>query len=118
VIRKPIAADLTSGTFEIEVSVDLAGLMPSVGMFGKATIQTGRSSQQTVIPYEALIEADGDAAFVYVPTGQNRVRRVPIQIEQFDPERVVVKHGLENVPAFVVANSAFLNEQSTIRIVR
>jgi len=29
-----------------------------------------------------------------------------------------VKDGLENVPAFVVSNSAFLNEQSTIRIVR
>ncbi|GAB2523002.1 efflux RND transporter periplasmic adaptor subunit [Spirosoma aerophilum] len=118
VIRKPVVADLSSGTFEVEVRVDLAGVTPSVGMFGKATIQTGRSSQQTVIPYEALIEADGDAAFVYVPVGQNRVRRIPIQIEQFDPERVVVKHGLENIPAFVVSNSAFLNEQSTIRIIR
>jgi len=98
--------------------VNLAGVTPSVGMFGRATIQTGRSSQQTVIPYEALIEADGDRAFVYVPVGTTRVRRVPIQIEQFDPEQVVVKDGLENVPAFVVSNSAFLNEQSTIRIVR
>jgi hypothetical protein len=100
------------------VRVNLAGVTPSVGMFGRATIQTGRSSQQTVIPYEALIEADGDRAFVYVPVGTTRVRRVPIQIEQFDPEQVVVKDGLENVPAFVVSNSAFLNEQSTIRIVR
>ena len=118
VIRKPVAADAGSGTFEVEVRVNLAGVTPSVGMFGRATIQTGRSSQQTVIPYEALIEADGDRAFVYVPVGTTRVRRVPIQIEQFDPEQVVVKDGLENVPAFVVSNSAFLNEQSTIHIVR
>ncbi|GAB3642000.1 efflux RND transporter periplasmic adaptor subunit [Spirosoma arcticum] len=118
VFRKPTAADPASGTFQVEVKLNLTGTKPSVGMFGRATLQTGRSSRQTVIPYEAVVEANGNDAFVFVPQGKNRVRRVPIVIDRFDDHHVVVKRGLEQVSAVVVSNSAFLNESSTIQIVR
>ena len=118
VFRKPTAADPGSGTFQVDLKLNLGGVRPSVGMFGKATINTSHARQQTVIPYEALIEADGNAAFVFVPVGRNRVRRVPVTIDRFDPQQVVIKQGLEQISAVVVSNSAFLNEQSSIQIVR
>ncbi len=122
VVRKPTAADPGSGTFSVEIALSLAGVKPvihpSVGMFGKARIQTGRSSSHPTIPYEALVEADGNQAFVFTPVGSNRVRRVPIQIDAFNPRQVVVKGGLDSIASIVVANSAFLNEQSIIRIIR
>ena len=116
--RKSTAADPGSGTFGVEVTVTMAGVKPSVGMFGKARIYTGQRTRRTIIPYEALVEADGNNAFVYVPKGRNRVQRVPIVIDQFDERQVVVKQGLEQVSAIIVSNSAFLNEASTIQIVR
>ncbi len=116
--RKSTAADPGSGTFGVEVNVDMAGVTPSMGMFGKARLYTGPPSRRTVIPYEALVEADGHNAFVYVPKGRNKVQRVPIVIDQFDEGHIVVKQGLERVRAIVVSNSAFLNESSTIQIVR
>ncbi|MCU0352237.1 MAG: efflux RND transporter periplasmic adaptor subunit [Cytophagales bacterium] len=117
VFRKPTAADPASGTFQVEIKLDLGNVTPSVGMFGKARIYTSQNNSYTVLPYEALVEADGSDAFVFVPAGNNRVRRVPIQIDRFDEQQVVVKQGLEKVTAVVVSNSAFLNEKSIIKIV-
>ena len=53
-------------------------------MFGKATIVSGITKRSIVIPYDALIEADGNRAFVFVPFDSNRVNRVPVIIKNFD----------------------------------
>jgi hypothetical protein len=87
-------------------------------MFGKATIEVGNKTSLPTIPYDAVIEADGNNAFVFVPIDSSKVKRVPIVIESFNNEGVVVKSGLENVSAIVVSNSAFLNEKSITTIIK
>lgn len=117
VFRKSQAADNTGGSFQVELKLSLGSLTPAAGMFGKAEIYTGASSKAMVIPYDALVEADGDKAFVFAVSGDH-VKRVPIDIAGFDNKQVYVKSGLENVSDIVVSNSAFLNEQSAIRIIK
>ena len=85
-------------------------------MYAKAAIKTNKVISQKWIPYSALIEADGNKAFVYAPYNQTRVKKVPISIESFDNQKVKVASGLENVPEIIVSNTAFLNEQSAITI--
>ncbi len=118
VFRKSQAADPISGSFQVELKLALNGTQPAIGMFAKATIQTTLEKKYTSIPYDALIEADGENAFVFIPEGITKVKRVPIQIASFNNGEVNVKYGLENYNEIIVSNSAYLNEESIIKIIK
>jgi RND family efflux transporter MFP subunit len=118
VFRKSQASDQTSGSFEVELKLLLSGVKPALGMFAKANIKTGEKQMFTPVPYEALVEADGKSGYVFVPNGSDRVRRIPVVIERFDDQQAFVKSGLEGIHNIIVSNSAFLNEKSTIKIIK
>jgi RND family efflux transporter MFP subunit len=118
VFRKSQAADRTLGSFQIELKLKLKDIKPAVGMFGKAEISTNHNENVKVIPYGSLVEADGDKAFVFIPDGANRVRKIPVTISRVDNQQVYLREGLEGVEAIVISNSAYLNEKSTIKIIR
>ena len=87
-------------------------------MFGKAEIATNLDENVKVIPYSSLVEADGNKAFVFTPDGASRVRKIPLTISRFDNQQVYLREGLEDVKEIVISNSAYLNEKSTIKIIR
>jgi len=118
VVRKSQAADPTIGSFQIELKLKLSDIKPAVGMFGKAEISTSRDENVKVIPYDALVEADGDKAFVFAPDGANKVKKVPVTISKFDNQQVYLREGLDGIDQIVISNSAYLNEKSTIKIIR
>lgn len=118
VFRKSQAADQNSGSFEVELKLEMIGMHPAIGMFAKAIIRDNVKKSLFTIPYDALIEADGNKAFVFAPDGNNKVKRIPVTIESFDNKQVYVKSGLENVNEVIVSNSAFLNEKSIINIIK
>ncbi len=118
VFRKSPAAEQGTGSFQVEIKINTGNIKPALGMFGKTIIATNRSSEYINIPYDALIEADGKNAFVFVPISEQRVRKQSILIESFDNRQVRVKKGLEGIKEIVQSNSAFLNENSTIKIVK
>jgi RND family efflux transporter MFP subunit len=118
VFRKSQAADKTLGSFQIELKLKLDDINPAVGMFGKAEISTNQDENVKVIPYGSLVEADGDRAFVFTPDGGNKVKKVPVTISKFDNQQVYLKEGLDGVKEIVISNSAYLNEKSTIKIIR
>lgn len=118
VFRKSQAADRALGSFQIELKLKLADIKPAVGMFGKAEILTHHDENVKVIPYSSLVEADGDKAFVFTPNGTNKVRKIPVTISKIDNQQVYLREGLADVEEIVVSNSAYLNENSTIKIIR
>jgi len=118
VFRKSQTANQTPGSFQIELKLKLDDINPAVGMFGKAEISTNQDENVMVIPYGSLVEADGDKAFVFTPDGVNRVRKIPVTISRFDNQQVYLKDGLDGVKEIVISNSAYLNEKSTIKIIR
>lgn len=118
VFRKSQAADRTLGSFQIELKLKLKDIKPAVGMFGKAEISTNHNENVKVIPYSSLVEADGDKAFVFIPDGANKVRKIPVTISKVDNQQVYLKEGLDGVKEIVMSNSAWLNEKSTIKIIR
>lgn len=115
VLRKSLAADQASGSFQIEVKIEDLDAGQAIGMFGTATIRTG-TKDYVFVPHEAVVEADGRRAFVFTPEDGNKVKKLPIEIEAFDAERIKVTSGLEGVQELILTNSAFLNENSTIII--
>jgi hypothetical protein len=118
IFRKSLAADIGSGSFQVEIKVNCEGISPALGMFGKAQIETNKSQKYQSIPYDALIEADGNKAFVFVPMPNGKVKKQAIVIADFDNDKVNVKSGLEGINEIVLSNSAFLNSNSIITIIK
>ena len=118
VFRKSQAADRSLGSFQIELKLKLKDIKPAVGMFGKAEIATNYDENVKVIPYGSLVEADGDKAFVFIPDGADKVKKIPVTISRVDNQQVYLKEGLDGVKEIVMSNSAYLNEKSIIKIIR
>ena len=118
VFRKSQAADRELGSFQVELKLKLNEVKPAVGMFGKAEIATHQDESVMVIPYGSLVEADGNKGFVFTTVSATRVKRVPVTILKFDNDNVYLKDKLEGVDQIVVSNSAYLNEQSIIKIIK
>lgn len=117
VYRKSQSTGQSDGSFQIELKLLSSNIKPAIGMFGRATVLSEKKVNAMVIPYDALIEADGSKAFVFVLLANDRVKKVPIEIEAFDDNKVYVKKGIGKTSTIVVSNSAFLNEQSYIKII-
>jgi RND family efflux transporter MFP subunit len=117
VFRKAPTADPTSGAFSVDLKVNFGSEKPAMGMFGKAKIKSSVSRQMTVIPYSALLEANGAQGFVFVPNTEGGVRKAVVQIQSFDKDKVYVSGaGLAGIKEIIVTGSAFLNEKSKISI--
>lgn len=117
VFRKLQAADKEIGSFQVELKLKLGKVVPAVGMFGKAEITTSQQENALVIPYSSLVEPDGDKGFVFTTIGTDKVKKIPVTILKFDNEKVYLKNKLDGIDKIVVSNSAYLNEQSTIKII-
>jgi RND family efflux transporter MFP subunit len=118
VARKSQAADPTSGSLQVEIKIPFNGEKPAVGMFGKAVIYTRKQTQFNIIPYDAIIEADGNKAFVFAPSGNNGVKKIPIVIQSFNTDHAVMLGNLDGTDQIIISNSAFLNEHSKITVVK
>lgn len=117
VFRKSQAADAALGSFQVELKLDMKNSKPAVGMFGKAEILTDNAQDVITIPYDALIEADGNNAFVFI-VEDNKVKRQPVTIYKFENKTVYIKDGLQKTDQIVISNSAYLNEESKIKIIK
>ena len=117
VFRKSQAADAALGSFQVELRLNMKNSKPAVGMFGKAEIKADKAEDFIIIPYNSLIEADGNKAFVFI-VENNKVKRQPVTINKFEKDKVSIKDGLQKTDQIVISNSAYLNEQSTIKIIK
>ncbi len=118
VFRKLQSADREIGSFQIELKLSLLNVVPPVGMFGKANIEVGQTEKAIVIPYNALVEADGKKGFVFTPVGTDKVKKIPVNIMRFETDKVYLNDKLEGISKIVISNSAYLNEQSVVKIIK
>jgi membrane fusion protein, multidrug efflux system len=116
VSSKSLSADANSGSFEIEMKIDFKNEQPALGMFGKASIVPSKTTTGFSIPYEALLEANGKTAYVFVTDDQKTVKRIPVTIESIDNNKVYISDGLQGYQHIVVSGSAYLNEKSHIAV--
>jgi len=118
VLRKSQTSDAAAASFQVELKLKLSDIKPAVGMFGKAQIFTGKAQHLMSIPYDALVEADGYSAYAFILNGPGKVKKVPIEIASFDNKTVYLKDGLKPADQVVISNSAYLNEESTIKVIQ
>ncbi len=116
VLRKSQTSDAAS--FQVELKLKLHNLRPAVGMFGKAQITTGKAQHVISIPYDALVEVDGNTGYAFILKSANKVSKVPVEILSFDNKTVYLKDGLKATDQVVISNSAYLSEESIIKVIQ
>jgi len=118
VTKKALASDISNGSFEIELTMDVNGLKPAVGMFGKASINPSKVTKGFSIPYEALLEANGQKGFVFVTNNRKTVKRIEVSIASIDNKHVVLSDDLSGYAFVVVSGSPYLKEGSPITVAK
>jgi len=115
--RRAAGADPASGTWQIDVQVlPQPGAPLATGLFAQATLKPQQRASYQVIPAGAVVEGNGDDAFVFAPAAAGHVRKLPVRVAFMDGERVYVRSGLETTPQVVAEGSGFLTEYSTIKV--
>ncbi|WP_212003379.1 efflux RND transporter periplasmic adaptor subunit [Chitinophaga sp. HK235] len=121
VTRKSEGIDAASGTFVIDVQ--LSGSKPAAiatGMFGRCYISTGGTGGGTAwsIPYAALLDGNGSNGYVFVTNDNKTARRIPVTIAGMEKDQVLISHGMEQARSLIISGSAYLKDQSSIRIIQ
>ena len=121
VTRKSEGIDAQSGTFLIDVQ--LTGSKPAAiaaGMFGRCHISAGNTAGNTAwsIPYAALLDGNGSSGFVFVTNDNKTARKIPVTVAGMEKEDVLISKGMEQAKSLIISGSAYLKDQSPIRIIQ
>jgi multidrug efflux system membrane fusion protein len=116
VTRIGAAADPVTGTYEVEIALDDAGAL-TAGLVGRAEIRPARGAPATLIPIEAVLEADGADATVYTLSADGkRAERRRVTIAFIEGTRVAVSGGLEGASRVLTDGAAYLDDGAAVRV--
>jgi membrane fusion protein, multidrug efflux system len=112
-------ADQLSGTYEVEVKVLPEGHRFAAGLF--ATIQLQPASQQhvTMVPIEAITEADEKTGYIYtLNADQKTVTKRKVNIAFLQKDKAAISSGLENIGEVITDGVGYLTEKSIVKVVK
>jgi RND family efflux transporter MFP subunit len=111
------AADPATGTFTVEIPVQAERAAFVQGLVAKVTLEPRDAPRGVVVPLQALIEANGDEAGVFVlEADRQRVHRVTIRIGRINGAEVEVLSGLAPGTEVVIDGAAFLQNSDVVRV--
>ncbi len=109
-----VATNVRTGTVPVEVTVTGADRLPS-GTVARVQLAARASSTVTLVPIEALVEADGDSATVYTVREGNAARH-QVHIAFLAGAQVAVT-GLDNETRVVTAGASYLAHGVAVRVI-
>ncbi|MGH7614880.1 MAG: efflux RND transporter periplasmic adaptor subunit [Gemmatimonadales bacterium] len=112
------AAEPGTGTFTVEIALPArAAVGLASGLVGEVEIRPAGGPPVSLVPIEALLEADGNEATVYALSADgSRAERRRVTVSFISGDRVAVTHGLEGVTAVITDGAAYLNDGAAVRI--
>ncbi len=114
------AADARTGTFDIEVNVDVAGLAnPASGLLAKLQITPTSPAPALIrVPIECLIEGDQMRAWVFTYDAHSRrVKRKPVEVAFIDGSEAALRSGVSAGESLISAGLAYLHDGDVVDIV-
>jgi RND family efflux transporter MFP subunit len=116
VSSKAEAADPTSGSFQIELTLPATDKRLASGLFAKAEISPKTSASLKTVPVEAVQEGNGKQAFVFITEDKLTVKKIPVTVAYLTKDYVAISEGLEQVQEVISAGSPYLTAQSKIKV--
>ncbi len=112
------AADPMSGAYEVELTLEDAGMKLVSGFVARVDIFPASCEPMHIVPIEALMEADGERGYIYVPDQAGAVAiKKAVVLGCLIGERVAIQSGLEGEDLVVTDGAAYLTDKAAIRIV-
>ncbi len=113
-------ADLATGTFEIEVSLNRMTLKLKNGFVGKVRIFPASQKPYYKVPYSALVEGTDNKAVIYLPIFKDSTaRRMEVKVAHIDDEFFAVNAARGKLPSKVISEGAhYLDDKSKFYIVK
>ncbi|RFS26410.1 efflux RND transporter periplasmic adaptor subunit [Chitinophaga silvatica] len=118
--RKAEGIEAASGTFLTDIQITDRHSVPiATGMFGRCQILTSSNNQKGIwrIPYAALLDGDGNTGAVFITNDKQTAHRIPVSVAGIEKDQVLISGGLEQASALIISGSAYLKDQSLIRII-
>jgi membrane fusion protein, multidrug efflux system len=111
------AADPQSGTFEIELTVNHGNERLVNGLVAKVKIESVNKQAVTLVPPDALTEADGKKAFLYVvEKDDTTAKKVPVTIAYLQNNAVAILEPVNKMGKVITQGAGFLEDRSKIKI--
>jgi membrane fusion protein, multidrug efflux system len=110
-------ADQNSGLYQAELKLNTQGKKMATGLFGNAEIMPSFIQKHTSVPIDAIVEGNGDDAFIYV-VAEGRARKMSVKIVGIDNTRAFIGIGLGGINQVITDGSAYLVEGSKVRVVK
>jgi RND family efflux transporter MFP subunit len=119
IVRKSGGVDSYSGTFFVEVKIKTthAGALAS-GMFGKAEIFPRYRDKMWSAPYSSILDGDGTMGYVFVTDDMKTAKKKEIHIFAMEKNNVYIDSGLDQWKYLITTGSAYLTDNSSIKIDR
>lgn len=118
VSKKSEGIDPYSGTFTIDLKVEKSSDKIAYGMFGKAEIYPKNRILTWQVPFESVIDGDGNSGFLYTTNDLKSASKIKILISRIKDNSVLISSGLENSKYLIVEGSAYLSDNSPISIIK
>jgi RND family efflux transporter MFP subunit len=112
------AADPMTGTYRVELRLpDARGGGLASGLVGQVEIRPAATRSVTLIPIEALIEADGSRGTVFaLSTDGGHAERRHVVIAFLLGDRVAVASGLDGVGRVITEGAPYLTDGDAVRV--
>lgn len=119
VVQRSSGVDPNTGTFSAELR--LTEMLPQAiasGLFGKAVITPASKQKVWSIPYDALLDAGSQSGYVFVTNDMKTVQKQAVVVSAIEKDKVIISSGLESAQCLIIAGSAYLHDNSSIRIMK
>jgi RND family efflux transporter MFP subunit len=111
-------ADPYTGTFEVELTLEPAqGYLFLTGMIARAVLYSGHSRQVASVPADAMMNATGKSAQVFVVTDGIPIRK-KITILEIRPDEILVEPDLKPGSLVIVENLSSVSDSAAIQIIK
>lgn len=113
------AADPMNGTYEMKLSIAPGDAHFVQGLVAKVEMTGAAGASVPVVPVQALLEADGSEAIVYVVARRDQgdvAERVAVRIGRLVGDRVEVLDGLAGGERVVTEGASYLRDGQAVRV--
>lgn len=112
-------ADPTSGTFEIELAIKPQGYKFIHGLVADVRINSTRTQVVSLVPPDAVVEANGNKGYVYVVDKENpKAKKISVTIAYTQSLSIAVLERLNNMGRVITKGAAYLEDGARINEVR